>query len=276
MHYYKFNIKDWSRDTSHLSVEEEGVYRRLLDHYYESESPIPLETKPVIRRLRLGGHEEATAVILGEFFILEDDGYHHKRCDDEIEKYHSKAVANRENGKRGGRPVKPKENPDGSQQEPKENLNHKPLTTNQEPEVPPLIPQGEKKTVSKKSRLPDQFMVTKEMREWAMESVPAVSLKTETENFCDYWRGQGGTKVDWVATWRTWMRKAQKDSERGGRAGGGFKPFNKQAATEENNARVVREIMEREAARMAVGEPDKTLDLGEPITLEGEFVHAFG
>lgn len=134
MHYYKFNIKDWSRDTAHLSVEEEGVYRRLLDHYYESESPIPLETKSVIRRLRLAGHEEATSIILGEFFSLEEDGYHHKRCDDEIEKYHSKAVANRENGKRGGRPVKPKENPDGSQQEPKENLNHKPLTTNQEPE----------------------------------------------------------------------------------------------------------------------------------------------
>lgn len=133
MHYYKFNIKDWSRDTSHLSVEEEGVYRRLLDHYYESESPIPLETKSVIRRLRLAGHEEATSVILGEFFSLEEDGYHHKRCDDEIEKYHSKAVANRENGKRGGRPAKPKENPDGYQEEPKENLNHKPLTTNQEP-----------------------------------------------------------------------------------------------------------------------------------------------
>jgi uncharacterized protein YdaU (DUF1376 family) len=133
MHYYKFNIKDWSRDTSHLSVEEEGVYRRLLDHYYESELPIPTETKSVIRRLRLGGHEEATSVILGEFFSLEEDGYHHKRCDDEIEKYHSKAVANRENGKRGGRPVKPKENPDGSHGEPKQNLNQEPLTTNQEP-----------------------------------------------------------------------------------------------------------------------------------------------
>lgn len=134
MHYYKFNIKDWSRDTAHLTVEEEGVYRRLLDHYYESETPIPVETKPVIRRLRLGGHEEATSTILGEFFVLGDDGYRHKRCDGEIEKYHAKAVSNRENGKRGGRPSKPKENPIGYEDEPTDNLNQEPLTINQEPE----------------------------------------------------------------------------------------------------------------------------------------------
>lgn len=134
MHYYKFNIKDWTRDTAHLSVEEEGVYRRLLDHYYESEIPIPSETQPVIRRLRLAGHEESLGIILGEFFFLESDGYHHKRCDLEISKYHQKAEVNRSNGKAGGRPRKETENPTGSKDEPKNNLNHKPLTTNHEPE----------------------------------------------------------------------------------------------------------------------------------------------
>lgn len=132
MHYYKFNIKDWTRDTAHLSVEEEGVYRRLLDQYYESESPIPEQTQPVIRRLRLSGHEDSVALILGEFFTLGEDGYRHARCDIEIEKYHSKAQANRANGKSGGRPKKPIENPDGYQGEPIDNLNHKPPTTNQE------------------------------------------------------------------------------------------------------------------------------------------------
>lgn len=134
MHYYKFNIKDWTRDTAHLSVIEEGVYRRLLDHYYESEKPIPSETNMVVRRLRLGGHEDALAVILAEFFEAREDGHHHNRCDDEIGKYHAKAGANRENGKRGGRPKKSEENPDGFELEPTDNLNHKPLTINQEPE----------------------------------------------------------------------------------------------------------------------------------------------
>lgn len=131
MHYYRFNIKDWTRDTAHLSVEEEGVYRRLLDLYYDSESPIPVETQPVIRRLRLAGHEEAVSVILGEFFELGPDGYRNTRCDEEIAKYHAKAEANRENGKKGGRPEKTKGNPDGFELEPTDNLNH--LTNNQEP-----------------------------------------------------------------------------------------------------------------------------------------------
>jgi uncharacterized protein YdaU (DUF1376 family) len=132
MHYYKFNIKDWTRDTAHLSVEEEGVYRRLLDYYYETEKPIPEETQSVIRRLRLVGHEQALAVILSEFFTLESDGYHQYNCDKLIAAYHAKAEANRTNGKKGGRPEKPKENPDGFELEPTNNLNHKPLTINQE------------------------------------------------------------------------------------------------------------------------------------------------
>jgi uncharacterized protein YdaU (DUF1376 family) len=134
MHYYKFNIKDWTRDTAHLSVEEEGVYRRLLDHYYETESPIPAETHPLIRRLRLAGHEKALEIILSEFFVLESDGYHQSNCDKNIAAYHAKAETNRSNGRKGGRPEKPKENPDGFEIEPTNNLNHKPLTTNQEPE----------------------------------------------------------------------------------------------------------------------------------------------
>ena len=44
MHYYKFNISDWKASTSHLTPEEEGIYFRLINHYYDTESPIPLET----------------------------------------------------------------------------------------------------------------------------------------------------------------------------------------------------------------------------------------
>lgn len=134
MHYYKFNIKDWTRDTAHLSVEEEGVYRRLLDHYYETESPIPNETQSLIRRLRLVGHEKAFEIVLSEFFVLQSDGYHQSNCDKQIAAYHAKAETNRANGKRGGRPAEPKENPDGFQNKATGNLNHKPLTNNQEPE----------------------------------------------------------------------------------------------------------------------------------------------
>lgn len=176
MHYYKFNIKDWSRDTAHLTVEEEGVYRRLLDQYYESEMPIPEQTQPVIRRLRLSGHESAVSLILGEFFTLCEDGYRHARCDSEIEKYHSKAQANRVNGKSGGRPKKPTENPDGFQEESSRNLNHKPLTTNQEQEdqkplspAAPSLPKPERKEPAFKRILEIYQQVTKGVFKGAAE-----------------------------------------------------------------------------------------------------------
>lgn len=132
MHYYKFNIKAWTRETAHLTLEEEGVYRRLLDFYYDSELPIPVETKSVIRRLRLAGHEDAVATILSEFFVLESDGYHQAYCDKVIAAYHAKAEANRANGRKGGRPEKPKGNPDGFHDEPTDNPNKELPITNQE------------------------------------------------------------------------------------------------------------------------------------------------
>ena len=130
MYYYKFNIADWHLATSHLSLEEEAIYFRLINYYYDSEQAIPEETQSVIRRLRLGSYSETVGIILKEFFTLESDGWHHKRCDDEISQYHEKAEVNQINGKKGGRPKKTqsvsKDNPDITLTK-----NHKPLTKNQ-------------------------------------------------------------------------------------------------------------------------------------------------
>jgi uncharacterized protein YdaU (DUF1376 family) len=104
LNYYQFHIGDWALHTSHLTLEEDAVYRRLIDFYYDSESPIPTETQPVIRRLRLGLYSETVALILVEFFTLEADGWHNYRADKEIAAYKAKATQAQENGKRGGRP----------------------------------------------------------------------------------------------------------------------------------------------------------------------------
>jgi hypothetical protein len=51
------------------------------------------------------------------------------------------------------------------------------------------------------------------MFEWFRKNCPHVDGRTEHEKFCDYWRakpGKDGRKVDWVATWRNWMRTAEQ------------------------------------------------------------------
>jgi len=74
VHYYKLNIPDWSLSTAHLSIEEECIYFRLINYYYDTESPIPLETQSVFRRLRMTTYESMALAILGEFFELTDRG----------------------------------------------------------------------------------------------------------------------------------------------------------------------------------------------------------
>ena len=90
MHYYQFNISDWALHTSHLTLEEDAVYRRLLDFYYDTEAPISNNPDDYIRRLRLVKHRDIVADILLEFFDLEDDGWHNKAADKAIEKWKSR------------------------------------------------------------------------------------------------------------------------------------------------------------------------------------------
>lgn len=126
MHYYQHNIGDYARDTGHLSVIEHGVYRLLLDWCYLNEKPITTEQAMRLAR----GYQMETQSVLSEFFMLESDGWTHKRVTKEIEDYRVKAEKNRQNGAKGGRP-KPSNNPAGYQTDAKHNPNQEPITKNQ-------------------------------------------------------------------------------------------------------------------------------------------------
>jgi uncharacterized protein YdaU (DUF1376 family) len=132
LHYYQFNIGDYRKDTVHLSRLEHSIYRDLIDWYYLDEKPIPVETQSVSRRLRLVSEEEKAALsaVLQDFFCCTEEGWRHKRIDQEIQDYHGMCETNRANGKKGGRP---KKNPVGSQSQPDGNPNQEPITNNQQP-----------------------------------------------------------------------------------------------------------------------------------------------
>lgn len=104
MIWYKFHLGDYITHTLHLSDAEDLAYRRLLDLYYMSEKPIPLNTEEVARKIRLD--LDITESVLGEFFEKTETGYRNARCDEEIAKYQHQVATNRSLGKRGGRPKK--------------------------------------------------------------------------------------------------------------------------------------------------------------------------
>jgi uncharacterized protein YdaU (DUF1376 family) len=125
MLWYKFWIGDYITHTTHLADAEDLAYRRLLDLYYLSERPIPLDTHAVARKIRLD--LDITETVLDEFFDKCDEGYRHSRCDDEIGRYLHQVENNRQLGKRGGRPKKtesePKVNPIQKQKQKEKNKN---------------------------------------------------------------------------------------------------------------------------------------------------------
>lgn len=75
-----------------------------------------------------------------------------------------------------------------------------------------------------KTALPDDFAVTDDMRSWAKINTPSLDAYLTTQEFIDYARGRDWRMVDWVATWRNWMRKAAKESKGKSRFAGAEKP----------------------------------------------------
>jgi uncharacterized protein YdaU (DUF1376 family) len=104
MNYYEHHLGDYARDTAHLSMVEDGAYRRLIDAYYTREKPLPTELKDVCRLARAitKPERDAVKIVLEEFFLQSPEGWRHKRCDSEIARYLEKqpeAQAKRENDK---------------------------------------------------------------------------------------------------------------------------------------------------------------------------------
>ena len=130
MHYYQKNIGDYRRDTMNLSLLEHGVYMTLIDHYTLNEEPFPLDQLDICWAIGARTDDEKTAVclILSKFFIETEKGYTHKRCDEEIAKYHAKSdIARVSANKRW------ESNAKAMPTHSKGNANHKPITNNQEP-----------------------------------------------------------------------------------------------------------------------------------------------
>lgn len=92
MNYYEHHIGDYAEATAHLSFVEDAAYSRLIRKYYAQEKPLPADLKAVQRLIGARTKEEKEAVqsVLDEFFLLEGDGWHNKRCDEEIGRYQEK------------------------------------------------------------------------------------------------------------------------------------------------------------------------------------------
>jgi uncharacterized protein YdaU (DUF1376 family) len=217
MNYYPFHLGDYASHTAHLEPIEDLAYRRMLDLYYMSELPLPVDAADVARRIRLRQSMGEVQAVLSEFFTLCADGWRHVRCDEELERMKDKQAKARASAAASVCARKAKAEA--------ENLSNECTAANQrtvngrsaEVELPTPTPtptsklrlEVESDSPHRGSRLPSDWQLPEAWAIWAMQTRPDLDPHETANRFADYWHsipGAKGRKVDWLATWRNWVR----------------------------------------------------------------------
>jgi uncharacterized protein YdaU (DUF1376 family) len=91
--YYERHLGDFAKDTTLLSQGQVGAYDLLLDYYYSTERPLPLDKNDLynITRARTPAERANTDRVIAQFFMKTDQGYTKGRVEAEIERYRTKS-----------------------------------------------------------------------------------------------------------------------------------------------------------------------------------------
>ena len=211
MNHYPRHIGDYIRDTVGLTMMQDGAYTRLLDQYYATGRPIPLDSAAIYRMTRAMTRQEQAAVesVLVIYFERRDDGWHQKRVDRELASYSERsaiasASASARWSKRNANAM-PMQCEGNANQNQNQNQNQEPKPVGQEQSVGAVAPSAARRP----TRLAEDWQLPQAWGEWAMaeRSWPADEVRSVALLFRDHWRGKGEARADWEATWRNWVRR---------------------------------------------------------------------
>jgi uncharacterized protein YdaU (DUF1376 family) len=219
--YYPFYPSDFEAKTSHLTLEEDGAYNRLLRLIWMTPGcSIPDDPAWIARRLRVDREtfDRVVAPIIAEFFRKARKRIYSPRLSREFESAKVTHELRVSSGKKGGRPRKPLENNTADESRAKAG----PKQPEPEPEpVKETEANASEKKSPRGSRLPADWRLPKAWGEWAVsEGMAEPAVRRQAERFRDYWVGKAGkdaAKLDWEATWRNWVRKHLDESRTGAR-----------------------------------------------------------
>lgn len=216
LNFYKRYPADYGRKTARLTLAQHGAFTLLLDELYTTEQGLPAELEELYRICRAMDRSEQAAVrfVAERHFPIGGDGLRHNgRATEEIAEAAPALEAARLNGKKGGRPKKE------TQQKPSGFSSDNPAQTQEEPST--KAPQSSDTSTSlrsvegRASRLPKPFDLPQEWADWAKAERPDLDPQRVANKFADYWHGKGGAsgrKLDWLATWRNWVREERSSA----------------------------------------------------------------
>lgn len=101
--WYPFFVVDYRRDTYHLTLEEDGAYRRLIDEYMVTRAPLPNDDAALARIVGIPKTEwDRLAIVVRRFFRLRNDKLFHKRCERELRAQNARHNRNSKRASKGG------------------------------------------------------------------------------------------------------------------------------------------------------------------------------
>jgi uncharacterized protein YdaU (DUF1376 family) len=224
VNYYEHHLGDYLRDTAHLTMIEDGAYRRLLDAYYIKRGPLPLALKDVYRLARAitAADRKAVETVLREFFKETQAGWSHGRCDAEIAKYQGKRDKARDSANARWSVVRPHDKTDADAlpthnghdadalpTQCEGNALHSPVTNHQSHRdgKPPRRPA---------KRAPEDFAPD---LDFAREQIADLDAEAEAAKFRDF--EFKTPRSDWPAAWRNWIRTCRDNGKYARRAQAG-------------------------------------------------------
>tara|TARA_R110000737_G_scaffold353128_1_gene402524 strand:+ start:1427 stop:2251 length:825 start_codon:yes stop_codon:yes gene_type:complete len=233
--YFPLYPTDFEAKTSHLTLAEDGAYNRLLRICWMTPGcTIPDDDTWIMRRLRVdrATFDEVVSVVISEFFdrsngrlsnakltriFIETNEAHQKRV--LAGSKGGKAKSAKSNNKASSNAVaKPKQPEPEPEPEPDKELKRDTIVSpkkapDQSFDLVPSeqIPKPAKN--AKASRLPDDWALPRDWGDWAVsEGWDASDVRLEAEKFRDFWiskAGKDAAKLNWLATWRNWMRNSR-------------------------------------------------------------------
>jgi len=105
----KFYVADYLADTGHLNCEEHGIYLLAILHYWRTGKPLPsnclANDKQLMMICRCRDEEmfKKGWETVSKLFELTDEGWSHKRIEEELQVARNKSEKMRVNGSIGGK-----------------------------------------------------------------------------------------------------------------------------------------------------------------------------
>lgn len=223
-------IADYLADTGHLTGAEHGAYMLLIMRYWQDGS-LPADERLLARFAKMTAEQWAESRdVLAALF---EDGWRHKRIDEELAKATEivgkrKAAAERSHASRGAKPKQEPSTCDASAEQVQVQATSKcsdtgvpPSPTPEEHPSPPSVVRPPRAELG--YFLPKDWKPSQENIDWAAAQLGSMEAASDSfASFRDHWfakPGKEGRKRDWEGTWRNWVREDVRRVSRNGNRG---------------------------------------------------------